>query len=75
MSKAKTFPKIEFDDKIDSWSLGKGSPYVLSAKDVNEIKSVVNSLSQKLEDSVTFADLYAELRLKLPGTVTPRKPV
>ena len=71
----KSFPKITFDDKKDSWSLGKDSPYVLSAKDVNEIKEVVNSLSLKLEEAVTFSELYAELRLKMPGTIVQRKSV
>ncbi len=39
--------KITFEDKLDSWEWDKDEKYRLTAANVNEIKEVVNNISQR----------------------------
>ena len=63
-------PKINFNDKADSWELNNESKYVLTAKNINEIKKVVNELSNELSESLSFSDVYAYLRIEIPNNLT-----
>lgn len=60
------FPKITFNDKADSWELNSDSKYIITADNINEIKRVVNELSDSLSDALVFADVYSYLRIEVP---------
>lgn len=73
MSTARDLPKIAFKDKQDSWQRNEDSKYVLTADNINEIKHVVNSLSDEIGNSIKFSDVYGELRVQVPSDLEGRK--
>lgn len=73
MSTARDLPKITFKDKQDSWQRNEDSKYVLTADNINEIKNVVNSLSDEIGNSIKFSDVYGELRVQVPSDLEGRK--
>lgn len=73
MSTERDLPKIAFKDKQDSWQRNEDSKYVLTADNINEIKHVVNSLSDEIGNSIKFSDVYGELRVQVPSDLEGRK--
>lgn len=73
MSNTRDLPKIAFKDKQDSWQRNEDSKYVLTADNINEIKHVVNSLSDEIGNSIKFSDVYGELRVQVPSDLEGRK--
>lgn len=73
MSTERDLPKIVFKDKQDSWQRNEDSKYVLTADNINEIKNVVNSLSDEIGNSIKFSDVYGELRVQVPSDLEGRK--
>lgn len=67
MSTFRELPKITFKNKEDSWKRNENSKYILTAANINEIKEVVNALSDEIGESVKFSDIYGELRLQVPN--------
>lgn len=59
-------PKITFNNKQDSYILNQNSRFVLTADNVNEIKNVVNALSDKLSNVGKFSHIFKYIRFALP---------
>lgn len=67
--------KITFDDKADVNELISGdSRYILNADNVNEIKDVVNSLSDLLSGILTFSRFFKYFRLNVPKNLMKECP-
>ena len=73
MSTTRDLPKITFNDKQDSWQRSEDSRYVLTAGNINEIKNVVNALSDEIGSSIKFSDVYGELRIQVPNDLENEK--
>ena len=58
--------KITFQDKQDSWVLNNNSKYVLTAGNVNEIKEVVDNISDTIGGLNLFSDVYKYARFIIP---------
>mgnify|MGYP007037129645 CR=1 FL=1 len=50
--------KITFQDKEDSTIINSESKYVLTAENINEIKEVVNNLSDELANRLRFNHIF-----------------
>ena len=61
--------KITFEDKIDSWALSAQRDFMLTAGDINEIKRVVNSISDEIQGADNFSGIYRNARFVLPSVI------
>lgn len=58
--------KITFENKEDIVNLNSDSKFVLTASNVNEIKDVVNSLSDDLDNRITISEIFRYFRFNIP---------
>lgn len=61
--------KITFENKEDSINLNPDSRYILTANDINEIKEVVNKLSDELDNRLKFNHVFKFSRFNIPSTL------
>lgn len=61
--------KITFNDKEDSVLLNSDSKFVLTAANINEIKEVVNNLSDELDKRLRFNQVFKYLKFNVPSTL------
>jgi hypothetical protein len=61
--------KITFQDKEDSTIINSESKYVLTAENINEIKEVVNNLSDELANRLRFNHIFKFTRFNVPNTL------
>jgi hypothetical protein len=61
--------RITFNDKEDSTILNPDSKYVLTASNINEIKEVVNNLSDELDNRLRFNHIFKYCRFNIPNSL------
>lgn len=59
--------KISFLDKQNLNEVNENERYVLTAENVNEIKSVVNELSELLANRLVWSDFFKYIHFKIPS--------
>jgi hypothetical protein len=64
-----TLKRINFADKDDSVSLNSNSKFVLTANNINEIKSVVNNLCDEVENRLRFNQIFKYTKFNVPSTL------
>ena len=64
-----TLKRISFADKDDSVLLNSNSKFVLTADNVNEIKSVVNNLCDEVENRLRFNQVFKYAKFNVPSTL------
>ena len=62
--------KITFNNKEDSVIINSDSKFVLTAENINEIKSVVNNLSDELDRRLRFNEVFKYAKFNVPKTLT-----
>ena len=62
--------KITFNNKEDSVIINSDSKFVLTAENINEIKDVVNNLSDELDRRLRFNEVFKYAKFNVPKTLT-----
>ena len=60
------FDKIKFQNKEDAISLNPSSTFILTADNINEIKRVINGLSDFLSVAVDYLQIFRYFRFNIP---------
>lgn len=61
--------KITFDNKEDSVIINSDSKFVLTAANINEIKEVVNNLSDEIDNRLHFNQIFKYSKFNVPSTL------